>query len=249
MHRFIVNSQNIYGQTLEIKGEEARHITKVLRKKIGDQIAVFDGSGKEYLVEIKQMLNGSVIGAILQETEADTEPEIEVCLAQCLTKGTKMDFIVQKCTEIGVTEIMPVESMRTIVHWNSQKAQEKQERWQRIAQEAAKQSKRVKVPRVAPVLPLTEILKLGKGYDLSFMLWEGERDSCFKELIQQNRQAKRIFVLIGPEGGFSAEEVDLARRAGIKPVSIGPRILRTETAGMVTLAMLLYALDSLGGKS
>lgn len=252
MRRFFVEEKNIREKKVIIEGDEARHIAQVLRLEEKDKIKVFTGKGREYLTEIIQVNKKEVVGRILKESRLDTEPPIEITLVQGLPKSDKMDFIVQKVTELGVRRIIPVITQRTIVRLDKEKAGKRRNRWQRITLEAAKQSGRAIIPEVREVIPFIQALDNLNRESLNLIPWEEETSTSLKKILKQftvNRKrltVNGITVFIGPEGGFTSEEVEAAKEKGVDSVSLGPRLLRTETAGLVTLAMILYELGDLG---
>ncbi len=249
MRRFFVEEKDIKENQVTIKGDEARHIARVYRLKEKDKIKVFTGKGREYLTEIIQASKKEVTGRILKESRLDTEPPIEITLIQGIPKSSKMDFIVQKATELGIKRIIPVTTQRTIVKLDREKAKARQVRWQRIATEAAKQSGRAMVPEVFEVISFTQSLENISREGLNLIPWEEEETTSLKEVLKRSRipdPGSKITVFIGPEGGFASEEIKAAKEKGALPVSLGPRLLRTETAGLVTLAMILYELGDMG---
>lgn len=251
MRRFFVEEKDIKENQVTIKGDEARHIVQVLRLKGRDKIKVFTGKGKEYLTEIIQASKKEVIGKILKESKLDTEPPIEITLVQGLPKSDKMDLIVQKATELGVKRIIPVITQRTIIRSDKEKAKVRRTRWQRIALEAAKQSSRAIIPEVREAIPFIQALDNLNRESLNLIPWEEETSTRLKEVLKHHTShiphpTSHITVFIGPEGGFTPEEVRAAKKKGAIPVSLGPRLLRTETAGLVTLAMILYELGDMG---
>ncbi len=261
MRRFFVEEKNIKENQVIIKGDEARHIVQVLRLKEKDRIKVFTGKGKEYSIEIKEAGKKEIIGRILKESRLDTEPAVEITLIQGIPKSSKMDFIVQKATELGVKRIIPVITQRTVVKLNKEKARARRNRWQRIALEAAKQSGRAIIPEVDEVTTFIQSLNNISEENLNLIPWEEEETTYLKKFLERHtslillREAGRahiphprsqITVFIGPEGGFTSEEVRQAKERGAIPVSLGPRLLRTETAGLVALVMILYELGDLG---
>jgi 16S rRNA (uracil1498-N3)-methyltransferase len=169
----------------------------------------------------------------------------EVTLIQALTKGDKLDIVVQKATELGVARIIPVTSARSVPRLEAVRALGRRARWQKIARDAARQSGRVDVPEVEAVTPLATALSSVGESAFKVMMWEGARQHGLREVLPET-QPKRIVIATGPEGGFSLEEVDAARHAGFSVVGLGPRILRTETAALVTLSILGFALGDLG---
>ncbi|HEA47014.1 MAG TPA: 16S rRNA (uracil(1498)-N(3))-methyltransferase [bacterium] len=251
MRRFFVEEKNIRENKVTIKGDEARHIAQVLRLKEKDKIKIFTGKGKEYLTEIIQSSKKEVIGKILEESRLDTEPPIEITLVQGIPKSDKMDFIVQKVTELGVKKIIPVITQRTVVKLNEEKSRARRNRWQRIALEAAKQSGRAIIPAVKEVISFIQALDNLNRESLNLIPWEEETSTSLKQVLKRHtshipHSTSHITVFIGPEGGFTSEEVEAAKEKGAIPVSLGPRLLRTETAGLVTLTVILYELGDMG---
>lgn len=247
MRRFFVEEKDIKENQVTIKGDEARHIAQVLRLKERDRIKVFTEKGKEYLTEIIQVSKKEVMGKILNEKKLTTEPRVLITLVQGLPKSNKMDFIVQKVTELGVKKVIPVITQRTIVRLDKEKAGKRRNRWQRIALEAAKQSGRAIIPEVDAITTFVQSLSNISEENLNLIPWEEEETTSLKEVLKSITDHREpLTVFIGPEGGFTSEEVEAAKEKGAVPVSLGPRLLRTETAGLVTLAMILYELGDMG---
>lgn len=251
MRRFFVEAENIKKDKVTIRGEETRHIAQVLRLGEKDRIKVFTRKGREYLIEIREASKKEVIGKILKGTKLKTEPRVSITLVQGLPKKDKMDFIVQKATELGVKKVIPVITQRTIVKLDREKAKARQVRWQRIALEAAKQSGRAIIPEVDGVTTFVQSLNNISEENLNLIPWEEEETTSLKKVLKRHTShishpTSQITVFIGPEGGFTLEEVRAAKERGAIPVSLGPRLLRTETAGLATLAMILYELGDLG---
>lgn len=234
MSRFFISADAVNGKTVTITGSDYNHIKNVLRKNTGDKITCFDSSGMEFTAEISSSEKGAFILNIISTSIKDVEPEIKITLAQSLPKSSKMDDIIQKSTELGVFEIIPVITERSVTR------SEKNERWNKIAKESAEQSGRVHVPAVKNAVTLEGLLDLSGGYGLKILPWECENSISLKNVLAANKDTASILVLIGPEGGFSAEEAEKACLKGFKSVSLGKRILRTQTAGPATLAMILY---------
>jgi len=249
MPKFFVDEQNIQSDLIVIDGDDVKHIKKVLRLNPGDSITVCDGKGNDYHASIKDIESNRVIAAILDVYKSGTEPPIEVTLFQGIPKSDKMDFIIQKSVELGVSRIVPVITERTVVKLDSKKdATNKVTRWQRISLEAAKQCNRGFVPRVENPVDYEEALKLCQQSYLKIMPYEKENKYNLKKCLYGCDPAKTA-VFIGPEGGFSEEEVKKASASGVKPVTLGPRILRTETAGIAVLSILMYELGDIGDYS
>ena len=243
MHRFFIPKP--YKQEMQITGRDAHHIIDVLRMVPGDRLQVVADDGISFVGEITAAGTNTVTVAareILWETH---EPDVRISLLPGLAKGDKMEFIIQKAVEIGVTDIYPVAMSHSVVVLESSKAEKKVERWQKIAEAAAKQSKRDTIPAVHEVLTLDQILQQEK-WDLLLVAYESENKVSLKEVLQSHKEAMTIGVVIGPEGGLSMEEVEIAQKQGGIAVSLGRRILRTETAGLVAATAILYETDNLG---
>ncbi|ATW25351.1 16S rRNA (uracil(1498)-N(3))-methyltransferase [Candidatus Formimonas warabiya] len=250
MTRFFVPADQIRPPLITILGSDVHHIGKVLRLKPGDTVLIADGTGREYLAELTEITAQKVTARIQDHFLSHHEPPLDVYLLQGLPKGDKLEFIIQKCTEVGVRKIIPIHMERTIVRLPAEKARERRERWQRIAAEAAKQCQRGVVPEIEPVCGLEQVLQELPKETLLVMPWEEEKNTGLKDILKQESGASGpVAVLIGPEGGISPQEAEVACTYGAKKATLGPRILRTETAGLVTLSLILYELGDLGGKS
>ena len=249
MNHFFVKPEDIRNDLVIIRGQDVKHITRSLRLYSGDKITVSDGLENKYLVELTSTNDKLVEGKIIEELAVDTEPNLQVTLLQGLPKSKKMDLIVRKCTELGINKVIPIETDHTVVKLKPSKAKRRQKRWQKIAKSAAKQSKRTKIPTVKEVIDYQQGLDLVADYDLALIPWVWEKKQGLKKVIQNNstEDINNVLVIIGPEGGFSSTEVEAAIEQGVEPVMLGPRTLRTETAGMAALTMLLYELGDLGG--
>lgn len=246
MHRFFVSPEQITDATIVITGDDVSHIAKSLRLQVGEEVSVAAGTGTDYLVRIREFRTGEVVTEILHSSPSPAEPTVEVTLFQGLPKSDKLDLIVQKCTELGIHRIVPVETSRSIVRLTDKKADRRVERWQKIAEEAAKQSQRGRIPEVSNVRSWRELTAAlqKESFDLFIVPWEEAQESSIREVIQRVKatggRPERIACLIGPEGGLSAEEVQTLKAFGARPVTLGPRILRTETAGFTVLTVLMY---------
>jgi 16S rRNA (uracil1498-N3)-methyltransferase len=241
MTRFFIPSDQIRDNTVILKGEDRHHLLNVLRQGLGAEITVLNGKGQEYLVKITEITSDAVRGQIVKQAERRTEPKINICLVQSLPKGDKFEFIIQKNTELGVNIFQPVISERSTIRLDKDQARKKAERWQKIIREAAEQSGRQIISELRPVQDWSHFLNEQRPPGLLLIPWEGEREHSLKQVLNdQETLPDHIAVLIGPEGGFAQSEVELAVKAGAIPVTLGPRILRTETAGLVVASALLY---------
>lgn len=252
MNRFFVSPSaiDLEKEEIIIHGEDVKHISKVLRLLTGDFLEISDGEKHEYIGKIKNISRDSVILSIVQKYQLQTEAPIEVSLYQSIPKATKMEFIIQKTTELGIKAIIPVSTERTIVQFRDDKDQKKKmDRWQKIADEAAKQSKRGIIPQIHMPISFEDALNHSKENELNIIAYEKEVANGIKSLIYnwKDFKIKKIGIWIGPEGGFTAEEISQAIKKNLYPITLGPRILRTETAGLAVLSILMYELGDLGG--
>jgi 16S rRNA (uracil1498-N3)-methyltransferase len=245
MYHFFVSKNNIVDHTIFIEGTDYNHIKNVLRMREGEEISVGNGEDEnEYRCMIEKFEDDRVICKLLFVKEANVELPAKVILYQCLPKADKMEMIIQKCVELGVSEIIPVASKRCVVKLDDKKASSKIARWQSIAEAAGKQSKRAIVPFIGQVTKFSDALKDAERADVKIIpyeLCEGMEDT--KEVFKNIKSGQTIAVFIGPEGGFDEGEVDEAIQSGITPISLGKRILRTETAGLAVMAWLSFVLE------
>lgn len=248
MNHFFVEPEDIRDDLVIIRGQDVKHITRALRLGSGDKITVADGLENKYLVELTTTNDKLVEGQIKEKLAVDAESEINVTLLQGLPKSKKMDLIVRKCTELGINKVIPMTTDHTVVKLSSSKAEKRQKRWQKIAKSAAKQSKRTRIPELGAVIDFAEGLDLAADYDLAVIPWVAEEKQGLKEIIKEQdlENIKDVLIVIGPEGGFSPAEIANAQEKGVQPVVLGPRTLRTETAGLAALTMILYELGDLG---
>lgn len=240
MPTFYIKNEQKNQENIIITGNDAKHIKGPLRHKVGDVLDVCDEAGMKYEAKIMQMEEEKILLQIMAEKKSNTESPMEITLLQGLPKADKMDFIVQKATELGVSEIIPVEMERSIVKLEEKSATKKVERWNKIAYEASKQSGRQKVPKVLNVANLKNIIEKFSKYDIVILPYEKETKQNLKQLLQKHQNLTKVAVIIGPEGGFSENDLSLLNLPNIEKVTLGARILRTETAGIATLAMLMY---------
>lgn len=245
MSRFYVTNPRIEKGMLRIEGNEVKHIRKVLRLKAGDEIIVFDGLGKEYEGTMVEERPSSVVIKIGNIFSSKRDSPLEVTLAQSLLRGEKMDYLIQKATELGVKEIIPFFSFRSVPLLEKSGRLKRYHRWERIAIEASKQCGRGVVPKIAPLQDYSEMLQIAPPYSLRLILWEREGVKL-REVIERSKENTKIFFVIGPEGGFSQEEVEEAKRAEFIPVTLGRRILRAETASLCLLSILQYERGDIG---
>jgi 16S rRNA (uracil1498-N3)-methyltransferase len=245
MSRFYVPTPQIEKGMLRIEGNEVKHIRRVLRLKAGDEIIVFDSLGKEYEGTIIEETTSSVVIKIQNIFLSKRDSPLDVTLAQSLLKGEKMDYLIQKATELGVKEIIPFFSSRSVPLLEKSGRLKRHHRWGRIAIEASKQCGRGVVPKIEPLQDYSEMLQLASPGSLRLILWEREGGQL-KEVLERSKEKTRIFFIIGPEGGFSQEEVEEAKRAGFIPVALGRRILRAETASLCLLSILQYEQGDIG---
>ncbi|MDO4321839.1 MAG: 16S rRNA (uracil(1498)-N(3))-methyltransferase [Lachnospiraceae bacterium] len=248
MYHFFVTPEQIGEREIRIEGGDINHIRNVLRMEPGEQITVSSGEDKkEYRCEIFQIEEDCVTARIMWVQEADTELPSRICLFQGLPKGDKMELIIQKAVELGVHEIVPVATKRAVVKLDKKKAEAKGKRWNAISESAAKQSKRMIVPEVKPVMTFAEAAAYAKEYAVRLIPYElAEGMERTREIFAGIRPGDSVAVFIGPEGGFDEAEIEAAKEAGLCPITLGRRILRTETAGMTVLSVLMLQLD---GKS
>lgn len=248
MDRFFVekNNINLENNTCIIEGEDVKHISKVLRCKIGEELEVCDNDNNEYICEITDIDKGTVILDILEKIDIKRESDLKVKLYQGLPKGPKMEIILQKLTEVGVDEIILVQTKRSVTKVDDKKEDKKIDRWQRIIYEAAKQSKRGKIPKLRGVLSFKEALEEMKNNDFNIIPYENERTKSIKKALK-GVNINNIGIFVGPEGGFDDSEIQSVESIGGQSVSLGPRILRTETASIVASSIVLYELSDIGG--
>lgn len=249
MHRFFVSDDMINGQEIKISGEDANHISKVLRLRAGDMIEVSDGKGREFLCSLSGSDKRTVTCSIVEERVSVSDAPISVDLYQGIPKSTKMDLIIQKCTELGISRIVPVVTERVVVKFGDDRdTGNKKNRWQRIAIEAAKQSGRGRIPEISDFLRYDEAIKFAEGYDLVLIPYEKENTKGLKHILKGKNNINSIAIFIGPEGGFTDEEIIMGESIGAVAVTLGPRILRTETAGFATLSIIMYEIGDMGGE-
>ena len=247
MQRFFVEPHQIdeAAHQIHIVGTDVNHMSNVLRMKQGEEVWISDGGKKEYRCAIEAFSADEVLLHIIYAQEPDYELSSRIYLFQGLPKADKMELIIQKAVELGVYEIIPVETKRCVVKLDGKKAAKKVDRWQQIAESAAKQSKRMLIPNVHQVLSFKEALKYAESMDIRLIPYElakGMQET--KEILAAIEPGQSIGIFIGPEGGFEEKEVEAAISEGAKPITLGKRILRTETAGLAILSVLMFQLEN-----
>jgi 16S rRNA (uracil1498-N3)-methyltransferase len=247
MHRFFVEDRNINENNILIEGDDVNHITKVLRLRSGEKVSVSNARGREFICTLTEVNKKQVICEISEEFINQTEAPIQITLFQGLPKAQKMDLIIQKCVEIGIYKIQPVITERVVIKVDGKDLSNKIERWRRIAEEAAKQSKRGIIPEIAEPISFSEAIESLNDMDISVVPYEKEESRGLKETLKEGFNVKTVGILIGPEGGFDEEEIEKCLNLNVKPVTLGPRILRTETAGFVASTIVLYEIGDMGG--
>lgn len=245
--RFFVDPGRINDNLARITGPDVIHITRVLRLGKGSTVVVLDGRGRSCEAEIVSSGRDEVVCEIKKELSPAPACPVQVTLVQGIPKGDKMDTIIQKGTELGVSRVIPLVCRRAVVKLDGERISRKVERWQRIALEAAKQCRRPDVPEVSEPAGLNSVLAGMPENCVALIPWEEENRNSLKDILYKSSAVEEIYVFIGPEGGFTSGEVEQAQAAGVLPVTLGPRILRTETAGIAVLAMVLCRWGDLGG--
>lgn len=246
MYRFFVKQEQIdmEEKKIHITGSDVNHIKNVLRMHQGETILISAGDNLEYTCLVSEMEAEEVIADISYVQEVGMELPSKIYLFQGLPKSDKMELIIQKAIELGAAEIVPMATKRAVVKLDAKKAAKKVQRWNEIAKSAAKQSKRGLIPEVKPVMSFKEAVEYGKSMDMLLIPYEDAKGIAHsREVVETVKDKKSLGIYIGPEGGFPEEEVSLAMKAGAEPVTLGHRILRTETAGMTLLSILMFMLE------
>ncbi|WP_026485602.1 RsmE family RNA methyltransferase [Caldanaerobius polysaccharolyticus] len=243
MHKFFVSPENVFDKKVMITDRDELNHFKVLHIKKGENIVVSDGIGNDYRVEVVEINEKYVTASILSVLQP-VKASVDITLYQALPKSAKMDLIVQKCTELGINSIVPVITERVVVKWDDSSG--KLVRWRRIAYESSKQCRRSTVPYIHEPMAFEDVLESIKSYDIFFLPHEAENIVHLKDIMRKGKSFKKVGILIGPEGGFSDGEVTRAVQSGACPVTLGPRVLRTETAGFVTVSLIMYEMGDIG---
>lgn len=244
MHHFFTEPSQIQGDTIRITGADVNHMKNVLRIKAGEEVGISDGQGMDYICRVSGYEEESAVLQVLSSEKSYSELSSRVYLFQGLPKGDKMELIIQKAVELGVYEVIPVATRRAVVKLDEKKSAKKTERWNAIALGAAKQSGRSLIPKVKPPVSYKKALEYAGELDVVLIPYElAEGMEKTRKIISAISPGQSIGVFIGPEGGFDEEEVERAGAAGAFPITLGKRILRTETAGLTVLSILMYHLE------
>ena len=246
--KFFVNNKQIKNNKIEIIGEDIKHIKKVLRKKIEDEITICDTENlQDYLCKIKKIEDEKIECEILEKIEETVEPKIKVTIFQGLPKADKMELIIQKSVELGVNDITPVEMNRSIVKFDNKDKEKKLQRWRKISEVASKQCGRNIIPNINEMINVKNICNLCPNYDIVLVAYENEKINKLKDEIKKikNNPKKdiKIGVVIGPEGGIEEKEIELLKQSNARIITLGKRILRTETVALNILSILMYELE------
>jgi len=244
MYRFFVNPDDITEETITITGSDVNHIKNVIRLKVGDDILISNGVDKDYHCKITSLNEDNIAADILDIDGAKTELPARIYIFQGLPKGDKMELVIQKAVELGAYEIIPVSTKRVIVRLDKKKGEAKIKRWNAISESAAKQSKRVIIPKVTGVKTFTDAVEYAKDFELVMIPYEEAVNiEETKQVLGRAKPGQRIGIFIGPEGGFCESEIELAIQNKIIPITLGKRILRTETVGLMVLSILMFQLE------
>lgn len=248
MPKFFVTSEDIHQEEIKITGKDVNHIKNVLRKKIGEELTICNQDlSTDYLCKIIGMQEDSIQCHIIKQLETNSEANIKVSIFQGLPKADKMEWVIQKAVELGVYDITPIEMKRCVVKLTDKDKIKKLQRWQKIAEVAAKQSGRNRIPSINKIESIKNICNLCSDYDIVIVAYENEKENKLKYELQKLKHLPtedfKIAVLIGPEGGIDASEIQCLKEKGAKIVTLGNRILRTETVALNVLSIIMYELE------
>lgn len=244
MYRFFIPEENLYETEVHITGDDVNHMKNVLRMVVGERVVASCGKGMDYECTIRNIEEARIILTIEEERPAVTELPVAITLFQALPKKDKMELVIQKAIELGATEIVPIKVKRCVVKLDAKKEEKKRSRWQAIAQSAAKQSGRGIIPSIHETINFSQALALADNMDtvlIPYELCDNMADSV--AAMKKAVEGKSIGIFIGPEGGFERSEIEQAMTHGVVPISLGKRILRTETAGLATLSVLMFMIE------
>jgi 16S rRNA (uracil1498-N3)-methyltransferase len=246
MRRFFVRPEDVEGRELRLRGDEAHHLARVLRLGSGAQVVVFNGQGHEYVAKVERFEANGVVCRILRDTVVQPTRALSITLGQGLPKAEKFAWVIQKTTELGVSEIVPLLTERVIPHVAHDRIATKVSRWEKLARQACKQSGRATVPHLWPPTTLDTFFASCQSAGLKLVLWDGEHTRALRSVLEASEPVASVAVVVGPEGGLTAQEVARGEPYGFLTVGLGKRILRTETAGLIAVALLQYQLGDLG---
>lgn len=249
MRRFFIKQSETAGPISVITGTDAKHIKKVLRLKRGDIITLFDGTGNEYEAGIISLSADGVNVSIIRSFPSTTESPIQIIVAQAFLKQKKMDNLVRQLTELGITKWIPFISKRSVPRPDNKRLADRTNRWKKISKEALKQSNRGRIMEIGPTVSFEDTFNISKQSNLKIAFWENESKPVNLALVQSNRDFNNIFILIGPEGGFTSQEIEKAKACGFITASLGPRILRAETAAIAASVLIQYLFGDIGIKN
>lgn len=238
IHRFFVPFKSIRQNLVVMPEEISKQITKVLRLRQGDKIIVLDNRGMEYEVILNQMISKEVAGDIVSRQMSTSEPKLKITLYQALLPREKFELVLQKGTEVGIDQFVPIETKRSLI--NKNQYQGKQDRWRRILQEAAEQSERTILPALKDAISFDQAIEEASKEGLSLVAAERDPRESLRDVLKSQNNLERVSIFIGPEGGFELQEFELAKKMGAKLISLGPRIFKAETAGLVLSSLLLF---------
>jgi len=246
MPKFFIESNHINNNTIKIKGEDVNHIANVLRKQIGDELNICNSTTSDnFLCKIIEINKESIICDIIERIENKSDNSPNITIFQGLPKADKMELIIQKCTELGVNEFVPLQMERCVVKLDSKNEAKKIERWQKIAETAAKQCGRNNIPKVENLINIKKLCNLLDKYDIVLVAYEQEKENTLKIKLKDIKDKKNIniAVVIGPEGGIEASEIEELKDSGAEIITLGERILRTETVGIAMASIIMYELE------
>ncbi len=253
MHRFLITPESIKEDIVYISGEDLKHMLQVLRLKIGNSFLAFDGTGMEYQIELISIERGCATGKLIKSYDPGTEPKTKVIIFQGMPKSDKMEWVIQKTVELGISKIVPIITRFSVIQKADRNISGKLQRWNRISREACKQSGRTLIPEVTS--PIQYNKAIGLWHDIimdepgamAVFCYENEGEKCLKDLFKcyNINDIGTVGVFVGAEGGFSEEEIQLAKQEGITPVGLGKRILRTETAAVAALSIIMHEMGEL----
>ena len=251
MRYFFIEQSEIAGGQAIITGSDAKHVKTVLRLKPGDEIGLFDGQGLEYAARIISGSSGQILVSIEKSFPSNTESPVRIAVAQALLQDKKMDVLVRQLTELGIAKWMPFIAHRSVPRPDEKRMRVRKERWERIAQETIKQCRRGRIPEIHAAVSFEDLLSSVSVDDLKIAFWEEETkpfdpDNIPENIIDLSARVRNILIMVGPEGGLTSDEVDRARTYGFFTVSLGPRILRAETAAIAGCTLVQYLFGDMG---